>query len=262
MTTQDDYKAKLDVIQAIGDNETTAPTMPVDVFIQEAENLYRWCQDDKEGLTGAGLDWALVEDLQVRTGACREAQSIWFQNRFTHEEAQKEWDIKSPEAYDLRDKLIQALRYAYRKDPILLGRVSEIRDGWSHADMIQDLNDIAVLGKDNPEPLEQINLDLALLDAAALTADEMGDLLAKSTTDRGETGSIKIVRDKAYTHLKEAVDEIRACGKYVFANNGERRKGYTSAHYRKHNSPGRSAKNGSGKEYSDKENKKNPHDVE
>ena len=47
MSNQDDYLAKLDVIKAIADEETKSPTMPVDVYLQEAENLYHWCQDDR-----------------------------------------------------------------------------------------------------------------------------------------------------------------------------------------------------------------------
>lgn len=34
----------------------------------------------------------------------------------------------------------------------------------------------------------------------------------------------KIIRDKAYTFLKEAYDEVRACGKYVFADDPDRLK--------------------------------------
>jgi hypothetical protein len=38
--------------------------------------------------------------------------------------------------------------------------VSAITDGSGHADMIQDLNDIAVLGRENPDPLTAIGFDL------------------------------------------------------------------------------------------------------
>ena len=47
--------------------------MPVDVYLQEAENLYHWCQDDEAQLTGAGLAWNLVQEIPVRAGALREA---------------------------------------------------------------------------------------------------------------------------------------------------------------------------------------------
>jgi len=89
MSNQEDYQAKLATITAIAAEEVKSPTIPIDVYLQEAENLYHWSQDDQAQLTGAGLDWTLVEDLPTRAGALREAQSLWFKKRFTREAAEK-----------------------------------------------------------------------------------------------------------------------------------------------------------------------------
>ena len=69
-----DYDSKIETIQAIPDAECKSPHMPVDAYLQEAENQYQWCQDDKQNLTNAGLDWSYVDDLPVRAGALREGQ--------------------------------------------------------------------------------------------------------------------------------------------------------------------------------------------
>ena len=50
--------------------------------------------------------------------------------------------------------------------------------------MVQDLADLAVLGKANPAPLETIGLDLAQLTTAETLAEEMADLLARSNGER------------------------------------------------------------------------------
>jgi hypothetical protein len=42
----------------------------------------------------------------------------------------------------------------------------------------------------------------------------------------------KIMRDRAYTHLKQLVDEIRAYGKYAFWNDEEKQKRYSSEYQR------------------------------
>jgi hypothetical protein len=42
----------------------------------------------------------------------------------------------------------------------------------------------------------------------------------------------KKIRHQAYTHLKEAVDLIYHCGRYVFCRNDARLKGYSSNHLR------------------------------
>ena len=43
MSNRDDYLAKIAIIEAIADDQMKSPNMPVDHYIQEAENLYQWC---------------------------------------------------------------------------------------------------------------------------------------------------------------------------------------------------------------------------
>lgn len=234
MANKNDYATKLDAIKAIPDEDVNSPNQPVDVFLQEAENLHHWSMDDSDALKVVGITMAMIKDLPVRAGACREAQSIWNKDYRSQQEAQKDWREQSPEAYDLRDDLLQTMRFAYRKYPALLSRVAAITDGTGHADMIQDLNDIAVLGKENPELLTAIGFDITQLDLAATRADEMADLLAEANGDKADQNESKIIRDKAYTHLKELVDEIREAGKYVFRKNKNRLKGYSSQYRRTH----------------------------
>ena len=234
MSNVEDYDAKIGVITTIKQEDVKTPNLPVDTFTQEAENLFTWAKKDKEPLIGAGLDWKLFKDVPVRCGALREAESRWFSTRFTREEAQREWIEKSPEAYDLRDQLLHAFTYAYRNNSNLSGRVSAIRDGATHADMIQDLNNIAVIGRENTDHLKMINFDLVKLEEAAKTADDMAALLGTATSEDDESEAKKI-RDKAYTHLKEAVDQIRGCGQYVFWRDKERVKGYSSQYHRRQN---------------------------
>ncbi len=233
MSNIDDYNAKLAEIQAISKEEVKDPAIPVDVALQEAENLYHWSLDDLEKLSVVGIAQSQIEELPVRAGACREAQSIWNKDYRSQQEAQKEWAEQAPQAYDFRNDLLASMRFAYRKDDALLTRVSAIADGNGHADMIQDLNDIAVLGRENPDPLTAISFDLTQLDQAATRADELADLLAEANGDKADPNNSKIIRDKAYTYLKELVDEIREAGKYVFRHDDNRLKGYASTYWRK-----------------------------
>ena len=94
--------------------------------------------------------------------------------------------------------------------------------------MIQDLSDISVLGKANTAELEEIKFDLTQLDVVEQRADELAELLAKANGVLLENASAKDMRDRAFTHLKEAVDEVRDCGKYVFRKDPNRYKGYIS----------------------------------
>ena len=91
---------------------------------------------------------------------------------------------------------------------------------------------LSVLGKDNTTLLQTIGFDLTLLDTAAVKADEMAELLSQATADRADNSAARIIRDKAYTLLKRAVDEVRTVGQYIFWRDETRLKGYVSR-YRK-----------------------------
>lgn len=232
MSSAEDYQAKIAEIEAIADDQVKSPNLPVDVFLQEVENTVKWAQDDKDKLIAAGLDWTLVDDLPVRAGALREAQSLWYKVRFARKDAQKEWNEKSPDAYDLRDTLLHVFRYAFRNVPDLTSRINAIADGAGHADMIQDLNDLSLLGKDHTDLLTAVGFDLTLLDTAAATSTEMAALLSQSTVDRKKENVSRIIRDKAYTYVKQALDEVRACGQFVFWRDDARLKGYVSQYFK------------------------------
>lgn len=231
MSNLTDYQELLEVIVAIPDEKVQEPGIPVDVFLQEAENLHKWSLLDTDALSSIGITPERINELPKRAGACREAQSNWFKDRYSQLEAQREWGIQGPLAYDLRDQLVHAFRYAFRNDMALSARITEIADGSGHADMIQDLNDLAVLGRENTAMLTAIGFDVSLLDNAATTADAMAELLATANGDKAIGNETKDIRDKAYTYLKELVDEIRDAGKYLFWRNPKRYKGYVSQYW-------------------------------
>jgi hypothetical protein len=229
VNTKEDYEKKLEEIKAIEEDQVKIPNnIPVDVYMQEANNLYQWCRNDKETLTVLGLNWELVTDLPERVGALMEAESRWNEQRFSGKEAAKKWQKESPIAYALRDDILQCFRYAFRKDDELLRKIARFPEGKAHSDMIQELNDLAVIGRDNPLLLKKINFDMTLLDRAAETSPRMRKLLAAANCEREEENDGKKIRDRAYTHLKEAVDRIYECGQFAFRKDDERRRGYRS----------------------------------
>jgi hypothetical protein len=235
MSTTTDYNELLPAITTINPADVLTPNMPIDVFVQEAENLYHWCKDDHQQLIPTGLNWNLVITLPARSGACREAQSLWIKERNTRQQAEQDWKEQAPAAFDLRDQLIHTFRFAFRRNEGLIARVDEIAQGDTNSDMVQDLNDLSVLGKANVDLLTAINFDLGRLDTAANLADHMGDLLGATNGERKTDSEAMAIRDRAYTYLKQAVDEIRECGKFVFWRTPDRMKGYMSDHWRKIN---------------------------
>jgi len=232
MSSTTDYNELLPVISAISPADVLTPNIPIAVFVQEAENLYQWSLDDQDALTRVGLDWNLVLSLPARAAACSEAQALWVKERKTGQPAEQKWKDQSPAAFDLRDQLIHDFRFAFRKFDGLLARVDEIAQGDTSSDMVQDLNDLAVMGKDHTDLLLAINFDITLLDTAAECSECMGDLLGATNNERKKGSEIFRIRNKAYTHLKQAVDEIRRCGKFAFWRTPERLEGYNSEYWK------------------------------
>ena len=231
--SKENYQTKRPVLDAIPAEEVRTPDMPVDVFLQEAEDLGVIAAEDKAALTGVGLDWKVYGgDLPVRAGALRYAQSLWIKSRYTQEEARKEWSEASPAAYEERNDLLAAFRFAFRRRPDLLGRVKQITGGSGHQDMIQDLSDLAALGEAGATELKAMRFDKSRLAQAAVLADEMATLRARANGQTADDSLTKLMRDRAYTHLKGAVNEVRTTGRYVFRKDKERSKAYASEYRR------------------------------
>lgn len=228
--SQTDYQTLLPEIEAITEAQLKLPNMPIDVAVQEAINLKEWAETDQEKLIAVGLPETIFASLVQRAGALSYAQAVWMRERYTQEEAKKLWDAQSPSAYELRDDLIADMDYAFDEYPELLPKVAAIKDGSGHEDMIQDLVELAVLGNAHPAKLEAVGIDLTKLETANTTVTQMRDMLAQANGTAGDKNEEKVIRDKAYTLLKQAVDKVRKAGRYALRKDKDRLKGYRNTY--------------------------------
>ncbi|TAJ13091.1 hypothetical protein DMA11_10525 [Marinilabiliaceae bacterium JC017] len=129
-------------------------------------------------------------------------------------------------AYGLRDELLHHFTFAYRDQPDLKKKVMRIREGGGHADMIQDLVELAVLGEKNPQPFTKISFETEKLQTARTTSHQLFELLAPSNGSKDENNAIKTLRDKAYTLLANKVSVVREYGRYIFWKNPARKDKY------------------------------------
>ncbi len=233
--SKEHYQAKLETLKALPRDMIKKPDLPIDTAIQEAENRYMWSKQDANTLVERiNFDWMKYgEDLIVRAGALRYAQSLWEKERKSIGEAKKIWKEKSMIAYALRNELFADFKYAYQSRKDLLSVLKAIRKGKSAADMIQDLSSLSALGTNNAKELKMINFDINKLEKADSLSNEMATLLAKANTEALKTSEAKDTRDRAYAHLKEAMDALSIAGKYVFKDTPDRYKGYINQYYRK-----------------------------
>lgn len=220
---------------AIPIGEVKTPVIPIGMYIQESENLFTRATADKPELVKVNLDWTLVDDLPLRASATRIAQGLWQKEFHEREEAQQIWKEKEPVYYDLKNQLIHTFLFAFRRSPEPLETTRRIAEGAGHADMIQDLTDLAILGEAYPDELAAVSFDTDLLAQAKDDSAMAAELLARANGTRTEKNEEKELRDRAYTYLKQAVDEIRDYGKFVFHHDPDRLKGYRSEYVHQQN---------------------------
>lgn len=219
------FEAIKRVLKAIPSKEVGAPKIPVDTFLQEAFDLYEWSKEDTDALYAAGLEDGLLEDLLVRARALQYIQALWNKERLSRGPARQALEKQLPKAHALKNDLEAAFRFAFRKHPRLLNKVQQIEKGSTEANMIQDLNDLAVLGRSQLPLLEAIGFDIEKLHQSADLCRTISRLRAEVNSAR-KSNQTKDLRDRAYSHLKTAVDEVRTTGRYVFRNKEERGLGY------------------------------------
>ncbi|MBN1578716.1 MAG: hypothetical protein JW913_19285 [Chitinispirillaceae bacterium] len=233
--SKEEYDSLVPMLSAISPEEVRSPHIPSRDLVQEAEDLCHWSMDDRDALSAAGLAPEAIDQLMPAAGALRYAQSDWYKLRFAQAESQKQWSDESDKAYDLRNRLIHALLYALRNNPDALARVRGVAEGVDNADKIQDLSDLRALGLEYKEDLGKINFDLTLFDKAAEAADRLGELLGAANAETAIINEALDIRNRAFTHLRNLMTEVRECGKYVFYRNKKRLRGYTSEYVRRIN---------------------------
>jgi hypothetical protein len=230
--SKENYVVEETAILALDKVLVKSPEIPVAISLQEGEDLAVWVVPDKKRLKHRGLDMSLLESINLRIGALRYQQGLWQADTDSRKRALEDWKVQNPIGYNLRAILFHFMRFAFQDDPDLLRRLDEIAKNSGHADMVQDLMSLSLLGSKNTGLLKKINFDLTQLDTAATLSGTLADLLALNNGDKKKANAVKDLRDRAYTHLKIAVDKIRSYGKLEFWRDPDRLEGYASQHRR------------------------------
>ncbi|RUT79859.1 hypothetical protein [Ancylomarina longa] len=217
-----------DILESIPTKKIIKTCIPIGIYLQEAENLAQWCLTDIVPLSKLGVDREKLEDLQLRTKILRQTQTQWVQDKNSIPEDKKPWETIEKQLWTLQDELLFAFRFAFRDHPELRDKVKWNPKRKNQRFIIQDLRDLAEIGNENLGLLSAINFKPELLEEAILLSQKSAVMLANYHMSHKKSTDSKLLRDKAYTYLKNLVDEIRNAGKYLFRDNPERLKGYKS----------------------------------
>jgi hypothetical protein len=231
-----EYNERLEDINAVPDSEIMDITIPPSRLVGEAETLFNFAETDKEILVRSGLDPELIARLKSASGALRYSCGQLAKALKSEGEINAQWKTESQKGSKLRDELVHHFLFAYRDNAEVLSMVRMATKGYTNDDKIQHLVNLSAIGNEYRKELENVGFDFSLLDEASKMSALLGDILGKikaTGTDGVDGNAARLIRDKAYTYLKNIMDEIRRHGKYVFYRNQERLRGYTSAYNRR-----------------------------
>jgi hypothetical protein len=197
--------------------------MPFKYYLQQALVIIRLLLKYKKALEAGGMDFKKVERADKLAGACRELYSLMCMLISN----QTEWRNGMEEADELIYDLKEAMYFAFKDHPELLLKLSSILDGNSYADLFQDLNDYATLGRNNKELLTAIGYDMANVERAAELSKILSDLYAQITIDRSSPPDMTITRNKAFTLLKKAIDDLNSQARYILRGKKDKASQFT-----------------------------------
>ena len=210
MANIDDYIELLPLAESLQSEEIKVPYMSVDIYIQEADNLWHWCIDDKDALLSVGMNPEIIESLPVRINALRKAQAIWKKVQLEQHENMKKWKKMKKESIQLKQELLSSFRFAFYGDEFLLKKVKEISKGNTNSDHIMDLLKLATLGDNNRELLSAINFDFSLLKKAEEINAIESELRGMINITRKGPNPEKETRDRLHStkHPGQTLDGI------------------------------------------------------
>lgn len=217
-------------LNALSRLDIVAPNIPVERLVAEGVELATVAWRDLKKLSTAGLDRMIVVELGKRAQALSEAQAELSALRSRGRSSEEE-DLIA-EASELRSEALAAGRLALRNDPVAMGKLDDIAEGEGLEDLLQDLQDLAVVLRSYSRAYSQVGLKPAEL---ANWSETLRLRLSKYISEGrpGDAGLVaaKDLRDRAATYLAEVVTLTRLAGSYVFRKDPRRLLSYRSVHY-------------------------------
>lgn len=234
MSALEKFNLKREAIEAVPMKRVKRPDkMPVATYNAEAEALYHSCQEDREELEAYGLDWELVNDLQLRVGALRHAESLWgARKRRSMRNLLEKWEQLRVEALKIMKILLPAYRHAFCNEPVTLGKLKGIARSCSKVEFLSRLGLLIGIGRGNLEELERVGFEVSLIRELDELYAEMSKVHGKKLSEEKRTSEDLIIRNKAYTYLKELVDEIKRVAGAALWNKPDRLDYYHSTYMR------------------------------
>lgn len=233
MNDQDILQLFLDEIHAVAKDQLVKLNIPMLVVISEADLLAARALIDLDKLSQFKITAERIERLSNLCACCRATYNNFKQ--YT-DESEEEWKVEYPKGVNLRNELVAICELCFYTDEVLMEKVTAIKAGDTINDTISDLGELAVMARANESLLTEMGFTLDLFITAENMVTSLSTLLANANADRYMASDPKMERDQALTLLDKDVEYIRRCGQFVFRNDPDTIKHYSSQYARLRNS--------------------------
>ncbi|HEU4535417.1 MAG TPA: hypothetical protein VFS00_14915 [Polyangiaceae bacterium] len=206
---------------ALPEAYAAAPDYSVVTILHETRAIEAILQRyGKDLLSGTKLDRKTPAEIGARREALEAAERAWLAAR--ESEAPRSVTLLRKEAEGLVRDVAAALRYFLEHDAGVQRRIGAVREGAGDADRIEDLRHCAELIEEHAEALRRADLPKSAARRCRELAQELAAAAAERDAGRGGALAAQALRNRAYWHLRELMDEIRAAGRYVFRHEPKR----------------------------------------
>ncbi|WP_437717786.1 hypothetical protein WMF45_16060 [Sorangium sp. So ce448] len=187
---------------------------PVSDTLQEARELeVALSKLGKEIYKKSRLSKDVGTSISARRDLLTAAESAWTEVRTLPLSSDLRAQRKDAEA--LKRDAIAALRYFLAADEEVERRIDGILLGTGVADLVSDLSQLAELLEQHRDALARADLPKRAPERARELAAALSSGAAERAVDPGGNAGMAL-RNRAFWWLREAMDEIRAAGRYVY----------------------------------------------
>jgi len=222
MKPEQAYETMQSRMEGLDRSMVRSPTYKVEDRIVEAQRLYK--EADARGAMFEKLseidlfDMDNVNRLERMALALRHAESNWTILR--NPTRSSDFVQKMETLEEMRKGLLRDLDYvASRFQPEGLERtLGLVREGQSREDLLQDVETLATLARNNLSYLEKIGFEKGTAEQASRLASELGGML---NVDKDDMEKAKNMRDRASTVLESMMSEVRSAANFLFRHEPE-----------------------------------------
>ncbi|MCT4614021.1 MAG: hypothetical protein N4A49_03990 [Marinifilaceae bacterium] len=224
------YQQILEELLQIPDEEVTLPDTPLDLIIQEAEDLHFDAKKDIIELQKAGLNINIVNELPNRINALEIASSKCEYKFRNIDELTEKWQSLAETTYIYRAQLIEYYQDLFLGNTDYINKLEKFRFKENIGNLANDILSLYQLGIEFSEDNKNIDIDSSLISKSKDYSNSL-NVLSRKCTETKFVNSESDIRDRAFWYLKDAVNNIREAGNIAFKNSEDKVLNYKSEYF-------------------------------